>query len=65
MARRAECRRILCNNPEYREAENEQQHNRWSDPEYRAREQVADTERHVVARLDQVVVIKKSHAMYV
>ncbi len=35
LARRAECRRILRN-----------------DPEYRACKQVADTERHVVARLD-------------
>jgi hypothetical protein len=35
LARRAECRRIL-----------------HIDPDYRAREQVADTERHVVARLD-------------
>jgi hypothetical protein len=35
LARRAECRRILCN-----------------DPEYRARKQVADTERNNVARLD-------------
>jgi hypothetical protein len=52
LARRAECRRILCNNPEYREAENEQQRNRQLDPEYRACKQVADTERHVIARLD-------------
>ncbi len=65
LVRRAECRRISRNNPEYREAENEQQCNRRLDPEYRAREQVADTERHVVACLDQVVVIKKSHALYV
>ncbi len=65
LAQRTECRRILRNNPEYREAENEQQRNRRSDPEYRAREQVADMERHVIAHLDQVVVIKKSHALYV
>ncbi len=38
LARRAECHRILCNNPEYREAENEQQCNRRSDPEYREAE---------------------------
>jgi hypothetical protein len=35
LARRAECCRILRNNPEYREAENEQQRNRQLDPEYR------------------------------
>ncbi len=35
LARRAECCRILRNNPDYR-----------------AREQVADMERHVIARLD-------------
>ncbi len=42
LARRAECRRILHNNPEYREAENEEQRNRQrnrrSDPEYREAE---------------------------
>ncbi len=38
LARRAEYRRILRNNPEYREAGNEQQRNRRSDPEYREAE---------------------------
>ncbi len=52
LARRAECCRILRNNPGVREAENEQQRNRRLDPEYRARKQVADMERHVVARLN-------------
>ncbi len=52
LVRRAECHRILRNNPGVREAENEQQPNRRLDPEYRAHEQVADTERHVIARLD-------------
>ncbi len=38
LARRAECRRISRNNPEYRGAENEQQRNRRLDPEYREAE---------------------------
>jgi hypothetical protein len=38
LAQRAECRRILRNNPEYREAENKQQRNRRLDLEYREAE---------------------------
>ncbi len=38
LAWRAECRMILRKNPEYREAENEQQRNRRLDPEYREAE---------------------------
>jgi hypothetical protein len=38
LVQRAECRRISRNNPEYREAENKQQCNRWLDPEYRETE---------------------------
>ncbi len=48
LARRDECRRILRNNPEYREAENKQQCNRRLDPEYRE----AENEQHCNRRSD-------------
>jgi hypothetical protein len=52
LARRAESRRISHNNPGVREAENNQQCNRWSVPEYREQEQSVNTNRGVIARLD-------------
>jgi hypothetical protein len=55
LARRAVSHRILRNNPAVREAENNQQHNRRSVPEYREHEQSVNTERQAAARKDEEV----------
>jgi hypothetical protein len=52
LARRAESHRILRNNPGVREAENNQQCNRWSVPEYREQDQSVNTNRQDIAHLD-------------
>ncbi len=52
LARRAESRRILRNNPGVREAENNQQRNRRLVSEYREQEQSVNTNRQVIAHLD-------------
>jgi hypothetical protein len=55
LARGAESRRILRNNPGVREAENNQQCNRWSVPEYSEHEQSVNTERQIAACKDEEV----------
>ncbi len=62
LAQRAEIRRILHNNPGVREAENNQQPNRWSVSEYREQEQSANTNRRVIARLDPKCRARKQFA---
>ncbi len=52
LARRAESHRILLNNPGVREAENNQQCNRRSVPEYGEQEQSVNTNRQVIAHFD-------------
>jgi hypothetical protein len=55
LARMAETRRNSRNNPGVREAENKQQRNRQSVPEYREQEQSVNTERQAAARKDEEV----------
>jgi hypothetical protein len=53
LARRSESRRISRNNPGVREAENNQQRNRRSVPEYREHEQSVNMERQAAACEDE------------
>jgi hypothetical protein len=55
LARRAESRRIVCNNPGVREAEKDQQCNRHLNPETRSREQSVDLFRQAAACKDEEV----------
>ncbi len=55
LTRRAESHRISRNNPDVREAENNQQCNRRSVPEYREHEQSVNTERRAAAHEDEEV----------
>jgi hypothetical protein len=55
LARKAERRRILRNNPGVREAENDQQCNRHLNPETRSREQLVDTFRRAATHEDEEV----------
>jgi hypothetical protein len=55
LAWRAESHRILHTNPGGRDAENNQQCNRRSVPEYREHEQSANMERQAAAREDEEV----------
>ncbi len=55
LARRAESRRILLNNPGVREAEKGQQCNRHLNPETRSRKQSVNTDRRAAACKDEEV----------